>query len=473
MGGFSLALGLLELSLQLIFVSSEDLSYAKFLVDIKKLSDEVDTDKSIFFVGDSTIYGIGTTEQHLYSLPVEFERLLRLFGEPDWQCFNLGRPSSPTDFHLKILSSLPTGATVIYRGGFVDKWYYEGRFCFYTVIGGRVFEIRTMKMLTMLFGGWLKPPEKVRRLRLFNMFRQVIATKKLNVYVLGYSVHDDREHSIIPYCQPQETEIPIISLRESLLSSPFAGDDGLLLPKYRNLAGSHPNDAGYHIEAKILFNYFCRHGLLSLNPKSSLHDDDISYYMRRLEGFVTADLAKLKALTLEDFQNPRFGTKIGMQVYNLYMTLDQLKEYQGFEHYQKAFELAEVLVSLVFYNNPSIGAYLLESYFVSMGMSQYSAISPDPERIKLFFAILQAVQAPGSEYRLLVEDKIRASNFPGRELVISFFIDTPMYPLEFCERFIKESGFDPEQLGAKEAWEYFFNTPYEAFQEIILPVCQL
>jgi hypothetical protein len=130
------------------------------------------------------------------------------------------------------------------------------------------------------------------------------------------------------------------------------GLSGRLLPKYRNSAGSHPNDAGYYIEAKLLFNWFCRRNQLGLSPQLCLEEDNIQEYMKNQERRYLEACAELKLLTEEDFRQFRFGPKAGMMVHNLHLLLNLFKDYKGFEKYQRDYALVERLVSRLFYNNP-------------------------------------------------------------------------------------------------------------------------
>ena len=102
------ALVLLEICLQFLAKKVNPYgSYANFFENAKVTISSKNPSKTIFFVGDSTIFGGGASNETLFSLPAQFQSLLSRTKRP-FEVVNLGYPGTTGKEHLEILQTMPS-----------------------------------------------------------------------------------------------------------------------------------------------------------------------------------------------------------------------------------------------------------------------------------------------------------------------------------------------------------------------------
>jgi hypothetical protein len=428
--------------------------------------------KTIFFVGDSTIYGIGATEQQTASLPARFENFLKKV-DPEQKCVNLGFPGSPTDTHLKILADLPDNATVIYRGGYIDRIYHtDNSLKFRFLIGNRVFEIRTLKMLAMLFSGFISVKNIDESRRLIRRMPEIAREKKLKMYSLGYSIYAEEHNALSRYCLSHDhPEITLIDLRKIMIGSPYLNHQQILAPEFRNLSGSHPNDIGYQVEATFLFNWFCTQKLLGLNENNIVTEKPLQTFAPEFQRRYREKLQILKAITATDLNQRQKLQRLNLTASDLWMELRQIHLHREMAEYVEDYKKIERLNTHIFHSENVLFGYLMSACFAHIGAVTESPIVPDMEKIKLYTAIMRATVHPEHEQRKNIETLLQKAKLPFPELQITYLPELKFYPLEYCPRFLQESGLSATDMSTEKDWEHFFNIPYSYFAKDHIKAC--
>jgi hypothetical protein len=225
---------------------------------------DIDLENSVFFVGDSTVFGTGTSDPRLFSLPAQFKNLVRTHN-PDFNTFNPSYAGTGTEDHLKLMSQLPENATVIYRGGASDRWC-NGAW-WKVGISGRKIELKTIKMTMMLFSYLLQNTSKLRKERAQEEMEYIIKKNKLNIFVLDYTVVLGVPPTS-PFYDTQNPAIIRIPLYHILKKAGFTAPSGFLYKQFIAQDGGHSNDSGVKIEAVALFNYFAARNMFGLIPEN-------------------------------------------------------------------------------------------------------------------------------------------------------------------------------------------------------------
>lgn len=433
-----------------------------------------DTQNTIFFVGDSTIYGIGATEQKTASLPAQFEKLLQKVF-PDHKCVNLGFPGSPTDMHLKILDTLPKGAIVIYRGGYIDRVYHaDNSFKFRFIIGNKVCEIRTLKMLAMLFSGFIPIKNIDETRQLIAHIPKIVQKNNLQLYSLGYSIYAEEHNALTRYCSSHNVAgVTIIPLRELMIGSRYLNQQQILSPEFRNLSGSHPNDVGYQVEADYLFNWFCTKKLLDLDENHINQEKPLEAFKPEFLRRYQSKLQVLQKATKNDLQQAYQLHNISRAISDLWMELRQIHLYPEMSEYISDYQKIEKLNTHIFHSENVLFGYLMSACFAYIGAVTETSVIPDEQKMRLYTAIMRATISPEHEQRKNIETLLKKSNLPFSELKMTYIPELRLYPLELCPRFQQESNLSPEELASAEAWELFFNIPYSYFTPDSIEKCRL
>lgn len=460
-----LALLFLELILQISAgFSTGNKNFYQHINKIKAAVSGMDVEKTIFFVGDSTIYGIGSSEPDRYSLPSQFERFLRM-ADSDFCCVNLGYVGSSTEDLLQILSLLPEGALIIYRGGFVDVWNTGNPFLF--KIAGYSFEFRSLKMLYMLFPGALPDSIGTRAGRIHRQMKDILDTKKQRIFLLQYTNYQYNFGFLRPFVK--EGRIGFIPLREIL--DPAFLIDGYLNKNYRNMSGSHPNDMGYYVESLFLFNYCCEHSLFRLSPEQSRENGDFADFVGSLQKKHEEAKKELAGFSMEQLfsagqERRRF--KLMQEAWELADILYSFTEEKDKWLFER--EGLEKLAVLVFHDPMFIGHYLLGVHTEKTGC--YTRIAIDEDKLRLYYYIMKAAFSEDSVHWHLLSAARIDSLVSKFEAPISYYADISPYPLEFCAKFQQESGFSAQDLSTRSEWQYFFpDISYEAFSELEKSAC--
>jgi hypothetical protein len=442
-------------------------SYNMFLKSLSGKIPRKSSEKVLFFVGDSTVAGEGASVINKYSLPAQLQNMLNKVS-PDFKIYNLGFPSTSTSEHLRILEMLPEGVNVFYRGGLIDpvSQNLNFRFC----IMGQYFEIRTLKMLSLLIPRIFitEGLNNDHSQKITARLQKIIERKKLKIFTLDYT-------TVIPFSDmhsgkpviPLYTEdfgITRINLRAMAKEAGFTGKKNILNTRFiSNKTGIHPNDAGYYIEALILFNYFCHVNLFGLTPENKTDLKTVDIFENELESRYYRIKKELYEKTEDDLlQNPFQISSILSELIHLAEILRTRNP--DSEKYIKEHEMLEKLVFFVVHEARII------NHFLSNPQNRWSN---DPVKEKIAVAVFYAIVIPqlmdNTDYGSNVLQKLNSSKYSNYEEQMSPLFGISPYPLQFCERFIKESGIKAEDLNLNKEWEYFFSFPIETFLNINNP----
>jgi len=235
---------LIEAGLQVLAFSFIDTgSFETFLDKVPRKVKDLDTERSIIFVGDSMTYGIGASSQKT-SYPGWIDQILTKQGQ-DFKVVNLGFPGTSSDDHLAVLKKLPKFSTVILRTGENNDWKHRKSYEF--SVFGNVIQIRTMKFLQILFGNYLGLGKNKFQLSAFaDELRKVIGDKTLTVTLYDYPGVDTAFH------QKLSKEVNIGRVVQAKLTIGNVSEDLLAADKY------HLNDLGYYQDAENFIDQFLK-----------------------------------------------------------------------------------------------------------------------------------------------------------------------------------------------------------------------
>lgn len=476
---FLAGLLVLELLLQLsVFLFSAHGSFTKFLPDIKQRIKQAEGKTALYFVGDSTIFGIGASNIETQALPPQLEKLLQN-KHPQIVCINTGYAGTSTADHLHIFSLLPIGATVIYRGGSADTWVPpSGHLRF--IFGGHLIEIRILKMLYLLFGRLFFPVVDYET-SLSKELQEIMRLRQLKVFLLDYSSYPLERFSKLFW---QNSHLfQHIPLHEYLQQHGYLKEDGLLKAEYLGMTGTHPNDIGYFLEAFFIFNHFCEVGLFGLAPADklsigNLNHDILSSQLRRL-AFLRQEMQSLTPAALQ--AKGAFSTigDIVYEAWNLANTLAKTEqvavEGEFISHKQlgingrQSVDATEILpyktiaaqlkkLALLVFHDVRV-AHELVGRMTFLEQQFFS-----DRQASLYYLVMKATEEADSASWGLINRVLLFTDSQIVQRKISYLGQIAPYPLEKCEVFVQESGFSAAELSAQSEWESFFSIPYAFFK---------
>lgn len=436
-----LIFGLIELSLWLCsgFRTGVMLSeYESRMAEQMSAVTEATGKKIIYFVGDSTVYGIGASNPEFYSLPAQLERLMQRF-DPELRVINLGFPGTGTEEHLLTVAQLPENSTIIYRGGINDA--EKCRKCSLMLRGNMPFRIKELfyRLFSSILPGFCESPQQKAE----NDFMAVMELKNHQIYTIDYPVIT--HHNLPFYAKGGYHQIPLFSLWKE---HGFTTENVVLRQFFAG--GMELNDFGHRIESLLIFNYFCQYSLLGLSPENTepvelgeefIHDMQQRYSgLKRELTLIPADEKDLNELYAVKWK------KIIKELLSLAESLKNLSDADGLFHREYAY--LEKLNVLVFHNmQPAMS--LLGRVRAGEIMSQIDESTRN--KAEIFYVV--------------------AKTFMGTKT----YLNTSMspYPLEFCASFMRQSGLQKEQVSVREEWEYFFPFAYADFAQKKVSVCEI
>ena len=312
----------LELLLQWLAVKVNPYrSYPEFFDQALAEVRQSDPRKTIYFVGDSTMYGGGSTDPTKYSMPALLGKLLER-KSAGLRILNLGYPGTTGKHHIDVLRQLPEKAFVVVRTGINDSWNRYDYYKFY--LFGKYYEIRLLKFLVIFYHGWSRDPEanSVSN-HFYDELQKVAKEKQFQLYFVDYFLGDKtfmntffrgRDH--------------FIDLAQRLKQAGFYDQRGFIQRKYLSFDLLHANDLGYRLQALSVFNFFSEKSQLGLSPKDALpmilEQSEIQRLRKRLES-IKASLIDPKNDPVEHFPNLLNGT---WQLYLLTGDQELKRDYQ-------------------------------------------------------------------------------------------------------------------------------------------------
>jgi hypothetical protein len=226
---------------------------------------------------------------------------------------------------------------------------------------------------------------------------------------------------------------------------------------------NHPNDLGHYLEAIFVFNYFCREGLFGLSPEKELPLSRLSDFSSNLFASYEEMKAQLRALTKNDFRQG-----LG-HLYSLLPQIISMSSLLGYQQssdpavYARENEMLEKLSLLILHDPSRITTYLMSSQ--NEHVIRVSGQKPDLHKMELYHAVLSATTDPSQAQWNHVHESMRTSALPLKIRNVSYLPNISPYPLEFCPRFVQESGFDLQEISVRAEWEHFFSVPFDFFLE--------
>jgi hypothetical protein len=474
-----LPLLILELSLQLwAFLYTGYSSFDFFLQDAENKIKKADQN-TVFFVGDSTVYGLGCSGNPAQlSLPAQLEKLMKA-ANPQKSCINLGYSATSTEEHLKIMQLLPKGATVFYRGGISDDWNTgdeTGKFSLF----GMIFELRTIKMLSILFSGLRTPDHQKRNNLIHTGLHRLLAGKKLQLYTIDYTTYPQRPDSrftdffYLPAAQRPGTHIPL----KELLNNAGHLENGILKPQFISMTGTHPNDLGYFLEALFIFNFLCTKGLLGFSPDQIQPVNSINNMLDELKKEYQKAREKLHVLKPHELKNgsePRKQAQDNLfKIWNLSRIFSRMEPEN--ENYRLEQEMSEKLGILLFHDSRILMMHLGGKPNSTTAEKSGADESDSAQKERLYdyvrqLLIISTLQDRQANRNSLFDD------FPLQQEFMSFpyppyISQLPPFPLELCERFIQKANIRSDIISTEKEWSHFSNQPYSYFKEHIPQICQ-
>ena len=427
---------LLEVCLQVLaYKVNPHGSYANFFEYAKNTIPSKNPSTTIFFVGDSTIFGGGASDETLFSLPAQFQSLLNRAKSP-FEVVNLGYPGTTGKEHLEILRLLPQKAKVFMRTGINDSW--KRHESYKVNLFGHYYEIRTLKLLMIAWYGWSRN-ENVQSTSLdyFKELENHSSQKQFELYFIDYFLGE--KTFMNTFFEEAENFIPLANI---LKQNGFASDNnGLVSRKYLSYDLVHANDLGYKLQAQAIYNWLAARQKLNLQKDHQIKLVVDQKSIQELQKILDDSLLKLK----ESKRNSDDQIAVTMRAaWQLYVLTGNL-------HFKEKYErLSNLLVFAFHQTYPLINA-LNREHRIRLTNKTYLK---DTE-INFLFQLVRILDKSPQDYTTDYLEK-----FPGvidSEKIYSdySFLRTP-FPLELCKRFIRETNLKISSVSILDTWVEFF-----------------
>jgi hypothetical protein len=324
-------------------------------------------------------------------------------------------------------------------------------------------------MLSMLFpAAQTEISLRNREIRAFKAFKSLAKHKNLQLYYFDYAYSHPHFKGLF---DQHEKFIPNFSVMEK------AGfiTDGEPAKAFIN-PDKHPTDAGYELEAIILFNYLCKKQLCGLKPSSALPVAVGDKFIHELKQRYRQIKNGLKNSEILWLTNPS-------EIRDMYALLTQIVNLSDKEPiYEEELSAIEKILMFAYHDINLI----VDKLYTGMDRSG-ERIKPDLNdqeirNLRRYYRLLTGFinigQGTPEEIHLNLLERMKKGfsailsdedyNFPR----FVPFITQP-YPLEFCPRYVSTGGFSKEELSLQNEWRIFFGAAYsrQLFGGIP-PVCQ-
>lgn len=443
-------------------------TFDTFVRNIPQRVAAVQNREVIFFVGDSTIFGFGVKEPERYSLPAQLEVLIKQ-KNPQITCINLGRIHTGMEEHLRILSLLPKGATVIYRGGltYVRRFDTQGEGFFFT-IAGKFFESKVLKMLFLAYPH-IFTRNTDKKAKITQDFQSIMKRLQLNIITIDYTTYP--EDAADPFFYLEKNTLPNIPLRTEFITKGLMKEDGTFQDRFVSISGTHPNELGHYLEAVSVYNYLCQNSLYQLQSHDQITDDG-TMLIERLNAEYQSIKEQLRRLNSSHLSaQQRF--QVRELIYKLWFYAGLCLNIDENQTILDEYEQAKNLGLFVFHDSRIAWMMIAGDKAPEATKRRvFGQWFPDAAGSReIYKSSLWATTSPDSSQRQQLEHMPGQSDCKERK-TISYVGDIYPFPLELCLNFIQESQIEVQKLSTKKAWEYFFTIPYSYFQNQQIPSCQ-
>jgi len=418
-------------------------SYPEFFeVAVKRIID-ADPEQTIFFVGDSTVFGGGASDEKLFSLPAQFQKILERAGSA-LRVQNLGYPGTTGKEHLEILRLLPDQAKVIMRTGINDSW--KRHESYKIRIFGQYFELRLLKLSMILWYGWNRDAKsETATSAYYDELTSLAGQKELDLNFVDYFLGE--KTFMNSYFQGAKNFIP---LAEILKKAGFFDPGGYVSRRFLSFDLIHANDLGYRLQAQAVFNWLARRSKFSLDPQSTLELAVDEKALNQLRTRLDHWLSRLRKAGREGGELFPFVMKAAWQVY---VATGEKEAYDRYLGLGKLYTYAFLSIFPVTYT-------LNRQDTMSTSVQYQSDQALNSVEINDLFQVIRVLKDRSthdyvSEYqqkfkgRVSMERKI--SDYSGLN---------PPFPLELCEKFLRETGLAREKISILAQWEQVFGTPF-------------
>lgn len=433
----------LELVLQLLARSVNPYgSYAEFFELIKAEIKKSNSHNTIFFVGDSTIYGGGASDEKMYSLPAQFQDILRRTGST-LKVLNLGYPGTTGREHIEVLRLLPDKSKVIMRTGINDAW--KRHESFKIRILGYYVEVRLLKLAMIMWHGWSRNADSESATSAyFKELQKHKIEKSFDLYFVDYFLGEETFMNTF-----FKDEANFIALAEILISNGFGDSENRISRRFLSYDLVHANDLGYRLQAQAVYNWFAEKAKWGLNPSQKLQLAVDQKVLEELHKTLESWLSKLKELQVDSVDFFPFAMKAAWQYY---VATGDLKAKSIYDKLAKVY------------------TYIFHSiYPITYTLNKLDRLSPaeikgleySSDTLNQWFQIIRIFEFKSnhdyvSEYLQRFPEIMKVnktySSYAG--------LNAP-HPLELCPRFVQETGFDISSISALDDWQFLFGNEFD------------
>lgn len=433
---------ILEIGLQFLSKKvSPFRSYAEFYDQALLIAEKTDPSKTVYFVGDSTVYGGGSTNPKSFSMPAQFENLLNK-SNPKVEILNLGYPGTTAKHHLEVLRRLPERSLVVVRTGINDSWNRFDYYKFY--IFGKYYEIRTLKLLVILMHGWRKTEESTSLSKsYYDALDKVATEKKLKLYYVDYFL------GMVTFMNKTFMgQSNFINLPKILKNAGYFSKKGFIQRKYLSFDLFHANDLGYRLQAIAIYNFFCREKSLGLSKQQllplELNESDHRRAVKRVEKLRN----KLLTQGAESFEIFPDLLNATWQLYLLTGNQDIKKDYNALQS-----------IYLYAYHGSYAAINLLNSHQTgSTSTHVFHSVLNDGE-INFYYQMVQlfSLKNDAESWKTIYSEWFPTIIDTSKSY--SDYTNLPKpFPIEYCPKLLQETSWKPSDVSLKKAW-------YRIYQE--------
>ena len=419
-------------------------SYANFFQTAQDLISGADAKSTLFFVGDSTVFGGGASDEEVFSLPAQFQDLLSRSGS-SIKVLNLGYPGTTGREHLEVLRLLPQGARVIMRTGINDSWKRHESYKLH--IFGHYFELRLLKLLMITWYGWKR--DEVSESASVNYFEELKAhsqQRQFELYFVDYFLGE--KTFMNTYFNGANNFIPLAQI---LLQKGFGSRDGRISEKFLSYDLVHANDLGYKLQALAVFNWFAERELLGLKKVDQLELVVDERSLSELRDTLNSWLSKIKASYINAGDIIPMAMKSAWQLYAV----------TGDEKIKIIYDKLGKLYIFAFHNIYPITYALNREYRMRESDQTYESASKDAEEINFLFQITRVLgHRSNHDYVSEYQEQFRGILDMSPKYSDYSFLESP-FPLELCPLFMHEVGPEIDKVSVLETWKEFFGFEFE------------
>ncbi len=444
--GLFILLIVLEIALQYLARAVNPYgSYPEFFEVAKSQIEQSNPDSTIFFVGDSTIFGGGASNEKIYSLPAQFQNLLKR-SDNSLRVVNLGYPGTTGKEHLEVLRLLPKNSKVIMRTGINDSWKRHENYKLH--IFGRYVEIRLLKLGMIFWYGWVRDEtSESATTAYFEELQGLAKHKSFDLYFIDYFLGE--KTFMNSFFKGHSNFIPLAQI---LNKAGFANQQNRISKRFLSYDLVHANDLGYRLQAQAVFNWFAARTKLNLIPAQqfSLTVDEEAF--KELKDTLQLWLNILREKKVDSADHFPFAMKAAWQYY--IATGDQTIK----SIYDK---LGNIYINIFHSIYPITYALNRQERVNSSELRDVKIDDHNTEKLNRWFQLVRIFKYRSnhdyvSEYQ---------AKFPKIMKMNKTYSDyaklDPPHPIELCPLLIKETGYSKEEFSALEDWEYIFQNEFD------------